>query len=181
MGTFASPFAETAKMSEIKKMSEPMKRDQYLPKLEVPACPCEAARTRRKPRVNRLVRNSQKHDARARSPLTPIANIRFQGGDVYLFSPASRPTDASSCLWGVVDGYLAGRLHMEILSYGFSEYRLDCLLPEGFRFARLATRDELRDFVYNVAFREGACHPHYALKLVEETTIEPHFHPRDWK
>lgn len=99
-------------------------------------------------------------DGRNRQSLTPIDRMRFRIGEVYLFSPAHRPTDASSCLWGVVNDQLGERLHMEILSYGFSEYCLDCFLPEGFRYARLATRDELRDFVYNVAYREGACHPH---------------------
>lgn len=80
----------------------------------------------------------------------------FRTGEVYLFSPIRRPADPASCLWGMVEQVRKERLHMEILSYGFTEFRLDCTLPEGFRYARLATRDELRDFIYNVASREGA-------------------------
>lgn len=156
-----------ASSAECKKDRRPLDLHPEVPFLHRTehTCPCPLKRcaAERPPaeatdqRKSRRLRAAPPHRRKEqRSRLDEIGRMRFRTAEVYLFSPVRRPVDPCSCLWGVVDCMTQGQIRMEILSYGFSEYLLNCTLPEGFRFARMATRDELRDFVYNIAFREGA-------------------------
>ena len=84
-------------------------------------------------------------------PDMTIKNCKFRIGDVYLFHDTDPECQSRTALWGIVDKRSAeGRIHMEVFTPNLKNYRFWTLLPEKYRFCRLATREELRDFSFSL-------------------------------
>lgn len=84
-----------------------------------------------------------------------VKQVRFEKGELYLFHPtdASCPPDTS--LWGCV--LESDKSHILLETSCDAELRhfvLNGLLPCDYRFCRLSTRDELRDYAFALALCE---------------------------
>lgn len=56
--------------------------------------------------------------------------------------------DPESCLWGVYDRTDSGRIYLEHMACDLTRIGHWLPLPSKYRYARRASRDELRDFFY---------------------------------
>lgn len=80
-----------------------------------------------------------------------IKNCKFRIGDVYLFHATDPECKSQTALWGIVDNRsVEGRIHLEVSSLDLKHYLYWTLLPEIYRFCRLSTREELRDFSFSL-------------------------------
>lgn len=80
-----------------------------------------------------------------------IKNCKFRIGDVYLFHVSDPGCHSRTALWGIVDKRSAeGCIQLEASTPDLKNYRFWTSLPENYRFCRLSTRDELRDFSFNL-------------------------------
>lgn len=75
-------------------------------------------------------------------------------GELYLFHRTDERCPADSSLWGIVDRSDAREIRLESSSIDLQRFRLHHPLPEEYRYCRLATRAELRDYVWNLAWAE---------------------------
>lgn len=84
-----------------------------------------------------------------------VKQAQFEKGELYLFhaTDASCPPDSS--LWGCVHEFDKSHILLET-SCGaeLRHFVLNGLLPSDYRFCRLATRDELRDYYFALALCE---------------------------
>lgn len=83
------------------------------------------------------------------------ANFEPERGDKSLsrihkniFSDVPRMRDPESCLWGVYDRTDSGRIYLEHMACDLTPIGHWLPLPSEYRYARRASRDELRDFFY---------------------------------
>ena len=79
----------------------------------------------------------------------------FQIGELYLFHPSNPHCPPNTSLWGIYDKTGNGIIHLEINSFDLKHFRSQFILPKHYRFHRLATRSELRDFMYNLGYFDG--------------------------
>ena len=79
----------------------------------------------------------------------------FQIGELYLFHPANKRCPPNTSLWGIYDNTKNGIIHLELHSVDLKHFRSRFILPKHYRFYRLATRSELRDFMYNLGYFDG--------------------------
>ena len=77
-----------------------------------------------------------------------IHKVHFACGELYLFSDVLRMRDPESCLWGVYDRTDSGRIYLEHMACDLTHIGHWLPLPSEYRYARRASRDELRDFFY---------------------------------
>lgn len=77
-----------------------------------------------------------------------IHKVYFACGELYLFSDVPRMRDPESCLWGVYDRTDSGRIYLEHMACDLTPIGHWLPLPSEYRYARRASRDELRDFFY---------------------------------
>ncbi len=82
--------------------------------------------------------------------LTPRS--KFHIGDLYLFHTSNPLCPASSSLWGFYDRRINGVIYLEHSSHNLRKFRLFHPLPMRYRYYRLATRSELRDYMYNMGY-----------------------------
>ena len=87
---------------------------------------------------------------RAQTQATP-----FRIGDLYLFHTYNPRCPASSSLWGFYDKRINGIVYLEHSSHNLRQFRLCHPLPLRYRYYRLATRSELRDYMYNIGYSDG--------------------------
>ena len=81
-------------------------------------------------------------------------NLPLIAGELYLFHTESADCPSEESLWGIVDRREGGRVHLESSSRDLRSFQLwQPLMPE-YRYCRLATRSELRDYSYNLAWWE---------------------------
>ena len=80
--------------------------------------------------------------------LTPTSEFRL--GDLYLFHPCNPRCPASSSLWGFYDKRIKGVIYLEHSSHNLHNFHHSHSLPKHYRYYRLATRSELRDYMYNM-------------------------------
>ncbi len=73
--------------------------------------------------------------------------LRFRTGEVYLFHPSLPHCPTKSSLWGVFDRTSSGVIPLESSSRDLQSFRLWHPLPAQYRYCRLATRTELREYV----------------------------------
>ena len=85
--------------------------------------------------------------------LTPRAE--FHIGDLYLFHTSDSRCPSSSSLWGFYDKRINGIIYLEHSSHNLRKFRLCHPLPTRYRYYRLATRSELRDYMYNIGYSDG--------------------------
>ncbi len=71
---------------------------------------------------------------------------RFTIGELYLFNRTSPACPAEESLWGVFDKKEGGTIYLESSSLDLKRFRVWHPLPVGYRYIRLATRAELRDY-----------------------------------
>lgn len=81
------------------------------------------------------------HPALTYTPLIP--------GEVYLFHRSDAGCPAEGSLWGVYDKRVKGRVYLESGTEDMACFRKWIGLPDGYRYCRLSTRAELRDYISN--------------------------------
>lgn len=74
----------------------------------------------------------------------------FRIGDLYLFHTSNPHCPSSSSLWG-----LYGVIYLEHSSHNLLHFRQRHPLSKEYRHYRLATRSELRDYMYNIGYNDG--------------------------
>lgn len=88
-----------------------------------------------------------------------IGETVFEEGEVYLFHPTDATCPAESSLWGIVDRRCKTQIFLESSAAAdLRDFVLYGLLPIDYRYARLASRTELRDYVYALACCERRRH-----------------------
>lgn len=80
---------------------------------------------------------------------------QMQCGELYLFHCEESVCPAESSLWGVYDRREDGMIYLENSTLDHCHFRMWYPLPVSYRFYRLATRSELRDYMYNLGFSDG--------------------------
>ena len=86
-----------------------------------------------------------------------IDAMRFECGELYLFAltPDERP---ERCLWGVFDRKESGSILLEQMTRSLRWFVLGVPLPSAYRYARLASREELRDYFFMLGSDEAVAH-----------------------
>lgn len=80
-----------------------------------------------------------------------IKTCKFCIGDVYLFHATDPGCESGTSLWGIVnDRDTDGRICLETSSADLKKYNHWTFLPAEYLFCRLSTREELRDFSFNL-------------------------------
>ena len=83
-----------------------------------------------------------------------VKQCNFKVGEVYLFhTDDPRCPDAES-LWGLYDKHDGGSIRLESCSTDQKHFSKGWHLPEQYRFCRLSTRGELRDYMANSIYSE---------------------------
>ena len=77
-------------------------------------------------------------------------NSEFHIGDLYLFHPDKPHCPSTTSLWGFHNKTSNGIIYLEHSTEDLRHFRLWHRLPQHYRYYRLATRDELRDYMYNL-------------------------------
>ncbi len=73
----------------------------------------------------------------------------FRCGEVYLFNRTDEACDPKTSLWGLFDKRLEnGPVMLEAMTMNLRDFESWVALPSDFKYVRLSTRDELRDFAY---------------------------------
>ena len=81
-------------------------------------------------------------------------NALLTAGELYLFHADDAQCPAESSLWGVFDKREAEQIVLESSSRDLRSFSLWQQLPTDYRYSRVATRSELRDYSYNLAVWE---------------------------
>ncbi len=84
-----------------------------------------------------------------------IAADRFTIGDVYLFNKTDPKCPRSSSLWGVLDKCEGDTVYLESCSNDREKFDTWCRLPEDYRYCRLATRTEMRQYIFDQTWHES--------------------------
>ena len=85
----------------------------------------------------------------------PIYNRILRFGELYLFHPSNLHCPAEDSLWGLYDKTEDGVIYLEHCTLDLRNFRLMYKLPIHYEFCRLATRDELRDYMYSLGYHDG--------------------------
>jgi len=83
-----------------------------------------------------------------------VKNIKFEDGELYIFSVDDLRTDGKR-LWGEVKSHNDGRIELAIASEDMKTFRNNVILPEEYRFVREALRADLRDFYFNCGYEHS--------------------------
>ena len=96
-----------------------------------------------------LMRGTAKwyHPALTYTPLFP--------GEVYLFHRSDPGCPAEGSFWGVYDKRVKGRVYLESGTEDMVCFRKWIRLPDGYRYCRLSTRAELRDYISRLLWTES--------------------------
>lgn len=84
----------------------------------------------------------------------PLSEFRMRVGEVYLFHRTDPRCRANESLWAVFDKRIDERIYLESSSFNLRDFRRWHALPEGYRYCRLATRSELRDYTAGLIMAE---------------------------
>jgi len=76
-------------------------------------------------------------------------------GELYLFHPNNPLCPSATSLWGFYDKRIGHRIYLEHSTLDMHSFRLWHKLPGGYRYYRLATRRELRDYMYHLGIRDS--------------------------
>lgn len=79
---------------------------------------------------------------------------KFRIGDLYLFHPNNPLCPPDESLWGFYDRTSMDNIYLEHSTINLQNFILYHILPKQYRFYRLATRSELRDYMYNLGYYE---------------------------
>lgn len=75
-------------------------------------------------------------------------------GELYLFHSTNRPSPATGSLFGIIDKTSDGIIYLESSSRDLRRFGLWHRLPNHYRYYRRASRSELRDYLFNLAWYE---------------------------
>ena len=75
-------------------------------------------------------------------------------GEVYVFSENDPSCPSDGSLWGVFDKYEGGRIYLESSSDDMICFTHARELPASYRYCRLTTRSELRDYISALIYSE---------------------------
>jgi len=75
-------------------------------------------------------------------------------GSLYLFHRSNPSCPAADSLFGIIDKTSNGIIYLESSSLDLRRFRLWHRLPKHSRYHRLASRSELRDYIFNLAYYE---------------------------
>lgn len=89
-----------------------------------------------------------------RNPFTKHPNL--PSGTLYLFHRSDRRCPAADSLFGLIDKTSMGIIYLESSSRDLRRFRFWHRLPKHYRYHRLASRSELRDYIFNLAYYECA-------------------------
>lgn len=87
-----------------------------------------------------------------------VKECRFRAGEVYLFSVADPLCGARGSLWATYDKSCGGEIHLEACTSDRRRFVLWHVLPGAYRYCRMATRDELREYMTDMAFAQCGGH-----------------------
>lgn len=71
-------------------------------------------------------------------------------GELYLFSAIGEQLRKQNKLLGVLSDVVDGTIYLESSTHDYCNYSLWHPLPEGYSYFRIATRSELRDYMYGL-------------------------------
>ncbi len=83
-----------------------------------------------------------------------VSKCIFQSGDVYLFNKTDRRCPSDTSLWGMFDVRRSGEVYLESSIADLRDFTTWCRLPSQYRFCRLSTRAELRDYIADLIFSQ---------------------------
>lgn len=86
----------------------------------------------------------------------PVFQSIFRIGELYLFHHNDPRCPAKGSLWGIFDRRELGCLYLESSSLDLQTFYPYHILPVGYRYCRLASRGELRDYLSGLIYSE--CH-----------------------
>lgn len=92
------------------------------------------------------------------SPRLTILEFSYEIGEVYLFHPTEMLCPADTSLWGLFDRRIGGRIYLESSSFDLCHFRLWHRLPPSYRYSRRASRSELSDYLFHLAYYECRRH-----------------------
>lgn len=78
-----------------------------------------------------------------------VKHCNFKVGEVYLFHTDNPQCPDAESLWGLYDRHDGGSIFLESCSTDQKRFSKGRRLPAQYRFCRLSTRDELRDYMAN--------------------------------
>lgn len=80
-----------------------------------------------------------------------IRRMCCEKGELYLFHPSNPQCPSHESLWAVLFDWDEEGLLLESSSVDLQNFSRWHLLPTEYRYVRCATRDELRDYAYNLS------------------------------
>lgn len=84
-----------------------------------------------------------------------LHSTKFIIGELYLFHPTKKYCPSRSSLWGIYDKIEDGIIYLESSTLDLHHFSIWHRLPDGYRYWRRATRRELRDYMYNLGYRDS--------------------------
>lgn len=87
-------------------------------------------------------------------PLSGLSDVRLDPEEVYLFHPSDPRCPAATSLWGQFDRRTDRGIVLETATTDLVHFRLRLLLPTEYRYCRLSSRTELRDYVCSQLWAE---------------------------
>ncbi len=88
-------------------------------------------------------------------PPLPPSFYPFSIGELYLFHKNNPLCPAESSLWGFYDRRYGSVIYLESSSKDLRFFRMRDILPAGYRYVRLSSRDELRDYMWRLGYFEA--------------------------
>ena len=85
----------------------------------------------------------------------PISDAILRFGELYLFHSHNPHCPSESSLWGFFDKRINTIIYLEHSTLDLCNFKLCHKLPQKYKFYRLATRDELRDYMYCIGYADG--------------------------
>jgi len=83
-----------------------------------------------------------------------IRRGRFRIGELYVFNATDCTCPADGSLFGIFDKETSDGIYLESSSRDLIHFCLRHRLPNDYRYCRLASRAELRDYIFNLAYYE---------------------------
>lgn len=87
-----------------------------------------------------------------------VRECKFKIGEVYLFNIRDPRCAAHDSLWATYDKHCAGAIHLEAVTRDSRRFVLRKTLPAAYRYCRVATRSELRDYMTGMALAMNTMH-----------------------
>ncbi len=80
--------------------------------------------------------------------------IQFIPGEVYLFHRSDPECPAERSLWGMFDKRIGSSIYLETCTHDHAHFSMWCCLAGDYRYCRISSRSELRDYISNQTYWE---------------------------